>query len=114
MAVYKGEACLFFEGIDPSLAGSIRLFIISAERSSPFCRMSAIVRGFTISAFRTDDLLIVAMLEGRLTPSPPVNEEEAEYLTLETVPGLPGVDEARRDAERFLRQLKMIDNYNFP
>lgn len=109
MAIYRENELLFYEGLEPGFADKVRLLFEDNRTAFYTNSIIAIIRGFTVTTFRADDLLIICRLEGRFTPLPRPAAEEPEYLAGQQAAHLMTREEARREAEIMLKKLMSID-----
>lgn len=109
MAIYLGDGLLFCDGFEHALADRAKSLFSEAESSFSSHRITAVIRGFTVSAFRQDSLLVITRSEGRFTSLPLPGPEEPEYVVTGPVTRLITREEARREAEHMLGQLMKAD-----
>ncbi len=105
LAIYRNDVLLFCESVEPSFAEKIKQFFLENESAFQTGSTTAMIRGFTITASRLDDLLVISRLEGRFTPSPGMAQEEPEYFLKEPSARLITKEEARKEAEIMLKHL---------
>lgn len=106
MAAYFEGRLLFCDAMDPDLADKHERLFADSESIFHAAGMASVVRGFTISAFRAGDLLIVCRLEGQFSrPPAPAREDTFEYAP-GWQEGHPITrEEARREAALMLQRL---------
>jgi hypothetical protein len=109
MAVYRDGLLLFYDVLDPDLANRSKRLFEESEVTLKASSMAAIVRGFTIAAFRAGSLLVVCRFEGRFTRPPVPVEEETEYAMGQQPAQLLTREEAKREAELLLRRLMSME-----
>jgi hypothetical protein len=105
MAIYLGCQPLFREGIEPAFADKIKALFLEAEETFYSTRAAINILGFTVSATRKEEFLIISRFEGRFVPFPDIITEDEDYTTGEPATPLITREEARREAEHLLRQL---------
>ncbi len=106
MAVYHRGILLFRDGLDPDVADKCRRLFEESESVFEATRMAAVIRGFTVTAFRAESLLIVCGFEGRFTRPPELAEEgAAEYASGRQEDHPLTREEAKQEAELILRRL---------
>ncbi len=105
IAVYRGDTMLFFEGLEPAYADTIKELFEEVGAHYPAREVSLIIRGYTVRAFVAEDGLVICRSEGRYTPRPAMPCGEPEYTAGQGPPGLITKEEARKEAAAMLKML---------
>jgi hypothetical protein len=109
MAAYRDGLLLFSDALDADLADKARRLFEVSEADLKAAGMAAVIRGFTVAAFRAESLLIVCRFEGRFSRPPVPAEEKTEYSTGQQAAHLLTREEAKSEAELILRHLLCTD-----
>jgi hypothetical protein len=104
MAVYFAHDCVYADAIDTKIADSMYdLFNLPHAKS-----FTAIVRGYSILAFGVGDTAVVARFEGRYYHIPKLSLGEDDIVASEPAPRLISRDEARREAQKLLKNFNIL------
>ncbi len=105
MAAYRGGRLLFRDGLAPELADTMRSLFDQGEATFNAHTVTVVIRGYTITMFAFEDILLICRVEGRFTPISRPVEEVAEYAPGHEAVRLLAREEARKEAERTLKRL---------
>jgi hypothetical protein len=106
MAVYHEDILLFCDAMDADLAEKNKRLYMEGENIFHAACMASVIRGFTVSTFRSGDLLVVCMFEGQfIRPPPPAPEDTVQYAPGREEEHPLTREEARREAELMLQRL---------
>jgi hypothetical protein len=104
VAVYAGGIELYNDALD--IDPGVLLDLLGTFPGAR--RVSAAAGGFTFSAFRAGDYVLLLKVAGRFPALPLISVEEPSFVDPSCAPALPSQDEARREAEAALRQFGLI------
>ena len=105
IAVYRGADLLFNEGLEPELAGRLKVIFEDVRSKFPSGKAALVIGGYTINMLAEGDIVAICQTEGRFSSVPDLSADEPEYTAGQAPAGLISREEARKEAAAMLKTL---------